>query len=194
MTKKKTPAKNAPKEQNSDKTNTKSNKSSTASASAASAGAATAGAQAAPAIGLLTQYITDLSFESPEAPDSIIKGSGAPQISISINNQVKKRDDGTFTVELVLNAKAERESKLLFNVELTYCGLFNIQNVPEAQLAPVLMIECPRLLFPFARQVLAQVTQSGGFPPIMMEPVDFAAIYRQNLEAMAKQSNENKVN
>ncbi len=144
----------------------------------------------APAIGLLTQYVADLSFESPEAPDSIISGSGAPKISISINNQVKKRDDGNYNVELILNAKAERDGKILFNVELTYCGLFKIQNVPDSQLPPVLMIECPRLLFPFARQILAQVTQSGGFPPVMMEPVDFAAIYRQNLEAMAKQSSQ----
>ncbi len=155
-------------------------------------GSAKAGGQGAPLIGLLTQYISDLSFESPQAPEAIISGSGSPQISISINNQVKKREDGTFLVELSLNAKAEREGKILFNVELVYCGVFNIQNIPEQQLAPVLMIECPRLLFPFARQILAQTTQFGGFPPVMMEPVDFAAIYRQNLEAMAKQSANNK--
>ncbi len=150
-----------------------------------------AGQPLAPSLSLLTQYISDLSFENPEAPDSIISGSGAPQISIAINNQVKKREDDSFVVELALNAKAERDGKVLFNVELVYCGVFRIQNVPENQLAPFLMIECPRLLFPFARQILAQVTQSGGFPPIMMEPVDFAAIYRQNLENMAKQNEEN---
>ncbi|MCF6343851.1 MAG: protein-export chaperone SecB [Devosiaceae bacterium] len=186
MAKKKTPAKDASK-------NTKDNKSS-AKTSKTPTNEAPASIKAAPVIGLLTQYVSDLSFESPDAPESIISGSGTPQISISINNQVKKRDDGSFLVELVLNAKAERDSKILFNVELSYCGVFNIQNVPDAQLAPVLMIECPRLLFPFARQILAQVTQSGGFPPIMMEPVDFAAIYRQNLEAMAKQAAEKKPN
>ncbi len=161
---------------------------------AASAPSATpeAGQQLAPSLSLLTQYIGDLSFENPDAPDSIISGSGAPQISISINNQVKKREaDDSYIVELALNAKAEREGKVLFNVELVYCGVFRIQNVPENQLAPFLMIECPRLLFPFARQILAQVTQNGGFPPIMMEPVDFAAIYRQNLENMAQQNNAN---
>lgn len=155
---------------------------------AAGASAAPTGAVEAPVISLITQYISDLSFENPDAPDSIISGSGTPQISISINNQVKKRDEGIFVVELALNAKAERDGKMLFNVELSYCGLFNIKNVPDAQLPPVLMIECPRLLFPFARQVLAQTTQSGGFPPIMMDPVDFAAIYRQNIAAMANQA------
>jgi len=157
----------------------------------------TAQAAAAPSLSLLTQYISDLSFENPDAPESIITGSGAPQISISINNQVKKREaeDDSYIVELSLNAKAERDGKVLFNVELVYCGVFKIQNVPENQLPPFLMIECPRLLFPFARQILAQVTQSGGFPPIMMEPVDFAAIYRQNIEAMAaQQGNADKPN
>ncbi len=154
----------------------------------------TATPSAAPSLSLLTQYIADLSFENPEAPDSIISGSGAPQISISINNQVKKREDDSYIVELALNAKAERDGKILFNVELVYCGIFKINNVPENQLPPFLMIECPRLLFPFARQILAQVTQNGGFPPIMMEPVDFAAIYRQNIEAMAKQQGETKAN
>jgi len=79
---------------------------------------------------------------------------------------------------------------VLFNVELVYGGVFRLKNVPEIQLSQLLMIECPRLIFPFARQVLASVTQQGGFPPLMMEPVDFAAIYRQNLAALAaKQGN-----
>lgn len=144
--------------------------------------------QSAPMLNLLTQYISDLSFENPNAPASIINNTGTPAINISINTQVKKQEDEVYAVELALNAKAEREDNLLFNVELVYGGVFRIRNVPENQLPPLLMIECPRLLFPFARQVLANVTQSGGFPPIMMEPVDFAAIYRQNLAAMANQA------
>jgi len=144
--------------------------------------------QNAPALNLLTQYISDLSFENPNAPASIINNTGTPAINISINTQVKKQEDEVYAVELALNAKAERDDNLLFNIELVYGGVFRIRNVPENQMPPLLMIECPRLLFPFARQVLASVTQSGGFPPIMMEPVDFAAIYRQNLAAMANQS------
>jgi len=146
--------------------------------------------QSAPMLNLLTQYISDMSFENPNAPASILNNTNTPTINISINTQVKKQEDEVYAVELALNAKAEREDGLLFNVELVYGGVFRIRNVPENQLPPLLMIECPRLLFPFARQVLANVTQSGGFPPIMMEPVDFAAIYRQNLAAMSNQTGE----
>jgi len=146
--------------------------------------------QVAPTLNLLTQYISDMSFENPNAPASILNNTTTPAINISINTQVKKQEDDVYAVELALNAKAEREENLLFNVELVYGGVFRIRNVPENQLPPLLMIECPRLLFPFARQVLANVTQSGGFPPIMMEPVDFAAIYRQNLTAMSNQAGD----
>jgi len=73
---------------------------------------------------------------------------------------------------------------VLFNVELIYGGVFRMKNIPEAQLAPLLLVECPRLIFPFARQVLATITQQGGFPPLMMEPVDFASIYQQNLKSL----------
>lgn len=142
----------------------------------------------APAMNLMAQYIGDLSFENPNAPKSIIPNPAAPSINVSINTQVKKQEDEVYAVELMLNAKAERDGEMLFNAELVYGGLFRIKNVPENQMPPLLMIECPRLLFPFARQVLANVTQQGGFPPIMMEPVDFATIYRQNLAAMAKQT------
>jgi preprotein translocase subunit SecB len=146
--------------------------------------------QAAPTLNLLSQYIRDLSFENPNAPASILNNTTSPSISININTQVKKQEDEVYAVELTLNAKAERDADVLFNVELVYGGVFKIGNVPENQLPPWLMIECPRLLFPFARQILANVTQSGGFPPIMMEPVDFAAIYRQNLAAMAQQQTD----
>jgi preprotein translocase subunit SecB len=106
---------------------------------------------------------------------------------VSISVAVKKQADDIYAVELTLNAKANREQAILFNVELVYGGVFRLKNIPEAQLSQLLMIECPRLIFPFARQVLASVTQQGGFPPLMMEPVDFAAIYRQNLAKLAAQ-------
>jgi preprotein translocase subunit SecB len=136
---------------------------------------------------MVGQYISDLSFENPNAPNSIMSGNGSPAFNVSINVNVKKQADEIYAVELTLKAKAERESALLFNVELIYGGVFRIRNVPEAQLAPLVMIECPRLIFPFARQVLANVTQQGGFPPLMMEPVDFTQIYRQNMAAVAAQ-------
>jgi preprotein translocase subunit SecB len=140
-----------------------------------------------PSMNLVGQYIRDLSFENPGAPGSIMAGSGNPAFNVSISVGVKKQADDIYAVELTLNAKANREETILFNVELVYGGVFRLKNVPENQLSQLLMIECPRLIFPFARQVLASTTQQGGFPPLMMEPVDFAAIYRQNLAKLAAQ-------
>jgi preprotein translocase subunit SecB len=142
-----------------------------------------------PNLNIVGQYIKDLSFENPNAPASLSAGE-APEISIGINVGAQKQDNGLFAVELTINAKAQRQGQVLFNVELVYGGLFNIQNFPENQMHPLVMIECPRLIFPFARQVLSNVTQTGGFPPLLMEPVDFAAIYRQNLEAAAAKIKE----
>jgi preprotein translocase subunit SecB len=143
-----------------------------------------------PSMNLIGQYIRDLSFENPGAPGSIMAGGGNPAFNVSISVAVKKQSDDVYAVELTLNAKANRAEQVLFNVELVYGGVFRIKNVPEVQLSQLLMIECPRLIFPFARQVLANVTQQGGFPPLMMEPVDFTAIYRQNLAALAAKQNQ----
>lgn len=155
--------------------------------------AAPAGASGAPAAGavpsfnLVGQYIRDLSFENPGAPGTNMSGGANPSFNVSINVSVKKQNDEHYAVELLLNAKAQRETNVLFNVELAYGGVFRLRNVPEAQLAPLLMVECPRLIFPFARQVLATTVQSGGFPPLMMEPVDFQALYLQNLRNLQAQ-------
>ncbi|MGV3574462.1 MAG: protein-export chaperone SecB [Devosia sp.] len=148
-------------------------------------GAAAPESGAAPSMNLVGQYVRDLSFENPGAPGSIMAGGGNPAFNVSISVGVKKQADDLYAVELNLKAKANREETLLFNVELVYGGVFRLKNIPEAQLSGLLMVECPRLIFPFARQVLANVTQQGGFPPLMMEPVDFMAIYRQNLAALA---------
>lgn len=153
----------------------------------AAAGNADNQANAAPTMNLIGQYIRDLSFENPGAPATILGGTGAPGFSVNINVGVKKQADEVYAVELTLNAKAEREKTLLFNVELVYGSVFRIRNIPEERLPELLMIECPRLIFPFARQVLASVTQQGGFPPLMMEPVDFVSMYRQNLARLAAQ-------
>ena len=152
-------------------------------------GAGAPQANIAPSMNLVGQYIKDLSFENPGAPASIMLGGGNPAFNVSISVGVKKQADDLYAVELTLNAKANREATVLFNVELVYGGVFRLRNIAEAQLSQLLMIECPRLIFPFARQVLASVTQQGGFPPLMMEPVDFASIYRQNLAALAAKQN-----
>lgn len=148
------------------------------------AGAAPANANAAPGYSLVGQYIRDLSFENPGAPGSVLLGGPNPNFNVTINVGVKKQADDLYAVELNLTAKAERETTVLFNVELVYGGVFRLRNIPENQLAPLLMIEAPRVLFPFARHVLANTVQLGGFPPLMMEPVDFQQLYLQNLQSM----------
>jgi len=152
-----------------------------------SAAAPQPGTANVPTLNIVGQYIKDLSFENPRAPASILGGTGQPKFNVSINVGFNKQADDVYAIELNFTAKAERESGVLFNVELIYGGLFRLKNWPEAQLSLMLMVECPRILFPFARQVLANVTQAGGFPPLLMDPVDFMQIYRQNMAQMAAQ-------
>jgi preprotein translocase subunit SecB len=158
--------------------------------SGSDAGKPEAAAAPTPVWQLVGQYIRDLSFENPGAPASILQGTGAPKFDVNINVQVKREPEDIYAVELTLTSKAVRNDAVLFNVELVYGGMFRVKDIPEDQLAPLLMIESPRMIFPFARQVLANVTQAGGFPPLMMEPVDFATIYRRNVEAMAQAQKE----
>ncbi len=139
-----------------------------------------AAAPQGPQLRVLGQYIKDLSFENPNAPASL-RGGGQPQIDMSIDVQARQVEPETFEVTLNLSAKAEREGDALFIVELAYAGLFQIRGVDDRAREPFLLIECPRLLFPFARRVLSDATRDGGFPPLMLEPVDFAALYRQQL-------------
>lgn len=141
----------------------------------------------APGIRILAQFIRDLSFESPHAPDSLRAGGQQPQIDLGVELNAKGRPDGLFDVELKLSARAVRDNDAVFHIELVYGGLFQIVGIPEADLEPVLMIECPRFLFPFARQIIANLTGEGGFPPFMLEPMDFAAIYQSRRAAQAAQ-------
>ena len=154
------------------------------------AGAANATTTTAPSYSLVGQYTRDLSFENPGAPGSVLLGGANPNFNVVINVGVKKQADALYAVEISLNAKAERDSNVLFNVELVYGGVFRVKNVTEQQLPQLLMVECPRMIFPFARHVLATVVQLGGFPPLMMEPVDFMALYVQNLRVMQAQQNQ----
>jgi len=137
-------------------------------------------AGAALMIRVLGQYVKDLSFENPNAPDSL-RGQGQPEIDLSVDVRARSLDAETFEVELVLSANAKSDKGPLFIAELTYAGLFSIRNLDERAREPFLLIECPRLIFPFARRILADATRDGGFPPLMLEPVDFAALYRQQL-------------
>ena len=131
-----------------------------------------------PGFRILAQYVRDLSFENPRAPDSL-RIEGKPAIDMGVEMNAAGRPDGLFELDLKLSVKAIGEDKApVFHVELVYGGLFALQGVSPQDIEPMLLIECPRYLFPFARQVIAQATSDGGFyPPFMVDPIDFAAIY-----------------
>ncbi|WP_316858397.1 protein-export chaperone SecB [uncultured Cohaesibacter sp.] len=140
-----------------------------------------------PGLRILAQYIKDLSFENPNAPDSLRPREKAPEINVQINVNATPLSESEFEAELTLNATATSEDSTLFNVELLYAGIFSISNVPQEQLHPFVMIECPRMLFPFARQIISDATMRGGFPPLNVDPIDFAMLYRQRMMEMAAQ-------
>jgi preprotein translocase subunit SecB len=134
-----------------------------------------------PQIGVLTQYVKDLSFENPHAPRSLAPSAAQPAINIQVNVDAAQVAESDFEVTLRIEGKAEAQGMLLFNFELVFAGLFRIQNVPADSIQPVVMIECPRLLFPFAREIIASATRNGGFAPLLLNPIDFVALYRQRL-------------
>jgi preprotein translocase subunit SecB len=134
-----------------------------------------------PQLTVVTQYIKDFSFENPNAPQSLGPASEPPQISIQINVGGTPLSETDIEVALKLDGKAENGGKLLFHFELEFAGVFRIRNVPQESLNAVVMIECPRLLFPFAREIIATNVRNGGFPPLLLDPVDFVGLYRQKM-------------
>jgi preprotein translocase subunit SecB len=136
-----------------------------------------------PQLNVLVQYTKDLSFENPNAPRSLGPQQKQPAINIQINVSGNAVAEADYEVTLSIEGKAQMDDMVLFNFELAYAGVFRLQNVPADQLHPVVMIECPRLLFPFAREIIATAVRDGGFPPLLLDPVDFVGLYRQNLAA-----------
>ncbi len=133
-----------------------------------------------PGVRVLAQFIRDLSFENPRAPDSLNLGASPPQMDIGVEMNARNRpEDGYFEVDLKLTATAQRDGGPVFHCELVYGGLFQITNVADADMEMVLMTECPRFLFPFARHIIAEMSSQGGFPPFMLDPIDFMGIYMQ---------------
>ena len=140
----------------------------------------------APSLNVLAQYTKDFSFENPNAPRSLMAPQSQPDVNIQINVNARKGGETEFEVELKIEGGAKAGTDQLFAFDITYCGIFRIQGVPEQSLQPVVLIECPRLLFPFARQIIADAVRNGGFPPLMIDPVDFAALYQQRMQAEAE--------
>jgi preprotein translocase subunit SecB len=134
-----------------------------------------------PQIAVLAQYVKDLSFENPHAPRSIAPSAQQPAINIQVNVDAGSMSDTDIEVTLRVEGKAESQGMLLFSFELVFSGIFRIQNVPADSMQPMILIECPRLLFPFAREIIATATRNGGFPPLLLNPIDFVALYRQRM-------------
>ena len=134
------------------------------------------GAQDLPQVSILTQYIKDLSFENPNAPASL-QTEGTPRIDVNVSVNAKRGGENMYEVELKISAKAMVADSVSFAIELVYAGLFGLANVPEEALEPFLIIEAPRIIFPFARRIIADSVRDGGVPPLMLDPIDFASLY-----------------
>ncbi|MDR1826862.1 MAG: protein-export chaperone SecB [Methylobacteriaceae bacterium] len=150
--------------------------------------------QEAPSISILGQYIKDFSFENPNAPRSLQPDEVTPQFGLQVGVQSSQVGEKEYEVILSLDFDAKRGETVLFNVELVYAGIFRMAGIPREQLHPALMIEAPRLLFPFARQIVGDAVRNGGFPAIYPDPIDFVALYRQQMERAQKSNGENKAN
>jgi preprotein translocase subunit SecB len=146
-------------------------------------------ATAAPVqLNVLVQYIKDLSFENPNAPRTYGPQQTQPAINIQINVAANNASETDFEVVLSIEGKAETAGTLMFSFELVYAGIFRIQGVSKEDMHPFVMIECPRLLFPFARNIIASATRDAGYPPLLLDPIDFVGLYRQNMERQAQQA------
>ncbi|MFZ1679616.1 MAG: protein-export chaperone SecB [Rhizobiaceae bacterium] len=140
-----------------------------------------AGNGAQPTLSVLAQYVKDFSFENPGAPGSLRARDKAPAININVNVNANPIAQDEYDVTLKINTKANTDSEVLFNVELVYGGVFRIAGFPQEHMLPLLFVECPRLLFPFARQIIADSTRDGGFPPLLLDPIDFFAMFQQRV-------------
>jgi preprotein translocase subunit SecB len=139
---------------------------------------------AAPNLAVIIQYVKDFSFENPNAPNSLTQQQQQPQIAIQINVNPRQLAATDYEVELKLEGKAELVGSVLFAFDLNYAGVFRLTNIPQDSLGPLLMIECPRLLFPFAREIVSAAISGGGFPPLMLQPIDFVGLYQRRLAEM----------
>ncbi len=145
--------------------------------------------QQVPPLVVNAQYVKDLSFEVPNAPEVFSTLKGQPAVNINLDVQARRLQDGADVFEVTLQIRAEAveppgssngvtDSKPVFIAELAFCGVFTLTGVPAETVEPVLLVECPRLLFPYARNILADVTRDGGFPPVLLQPIDFVALWQ----------------
>jgi preprotein translocase subunit SecB len=141
-----------------------------------------------PRLTVLVQYSKDFSFENPNAPRTLGPQQQAPNISVQINVNARQVGQTDYEVNLVLEGGAGESENTLFKFELNYAGVFRVENIPQEQIQPAIMIEGPRLLFPFARQIIADAVRNGGYPPLYIDPIDFNALFMQRVAAATAQS------
>jgi preprotein translocase subunit SecB len=135
-----------------------------------------------PQLFINAQYVKDLSFENPRAPQSLLQQKAQPEVSLDVDVKARNLGPDLFEVALTISAEAKAEGETAFIVQLTYCGVVSAQNATPDMLTAMILIETPRLLFPFARNVIATATRDGGFPPLLINPIDFAALVRREQE------------
>ncbi|HTR18256.1 MAG TPA: protein-export chaperone SecB [Acetobacteraceae bacterium] len=156
--------------------------------------------QGVPPLVVNVQYVKDLSFEVPSGPEIFATLRGQPQVQINLDVQARRLQEGQNVYEVTLSVRAEaseppvaangtpENGRAVFIAELAYAGIFTLNGVPDQAVEPVLLIECPRLLFPFARNILSDVTREGGFPPVLLQPIDFVALWQSRRAAEAPQT------
>lgn len=135
-------------------------------------------------LAMRAQYIKDLSFENPHAPSSLMGLKEPPKIDLNMDLGAQRLSEDMFELTMQFNIRAISE-RTVFLVDMVYAGIFSIQGIPDEQLEPVLLIECAHQLYPFARRIIADVTRDGGFPPLLLEPIDFARMYVEKRKGAA---------
>ncbi len=135
-----------------------------------------------PKIEVVGQYIKDLSFENPNFRSILLGRPENPNLEIEVNVNAEKVGDGLYESAIEFGAKAVAKDAVYYELEISYAGLFRIENMPDDTLEPFLLIHCPTLLFPFLRRLISDLTREGGFPPLLLDPIDFASLYQQRHE------------
>jgi len=143
-------------------------------------GDATASAGQPAQINVLGQYVKDLSFENPNAPKSLQGPGESPNLKVEVNVNVAQLETEIYESEIQFTATATNSDGTLYHLELVYAAAFRLTNIPETALKPILLINCPTLLFPFVRRMISDLTREGGFPPLLLDPIDFSSLYDQN--------------
>ena len=131
------------------------------------------------ALGIRSQYLKDISFENPQAPE-IFKKNIKPDIDISVDIKANLKEENLYEIILYFKVVYEFEEKIIFMIEIEYAGLFDLSKIKKEDLEFVSLVECPKLLFPYVRQIVSNLTSYGGFPAVLIEPVDFNSIYKKN--------------